>query len=71
MMIVFLTLDIALAVYRQANVTVVANRAADLIGNVYGCGYKEPELAYQSSDDFTNTNIYRYLFGRKIGIKTS
>lgn len=62
--IIFLTLDIALAVYRQANVSITANKAAASIGNIYSFQYKEPFMAYQGEDGFKKYNLYR-SFGRR------
>ncbi len=62
--IIFLTLDIALAVYRQVNVSVTANKVADNIGNIYGSPYKEPDMGYQNKKDFKKLNLYRF-FGKK------
>ena len=62
--IIFLTLDIALAVYRQVNVSIIANKVATSIGNIYGSKYKEPDMAYQNINDFKRPHIYRY-FGKE------
>jgi hypothetical protein len=56
----------ALAVYRQNNVSAVANKTAQSIGSIYGSKYKEPDMAYQNINDFKNLNLYRYVGTKKL-----
>lgn len=59
--LVFLLMNMAVAVYNQQLVTTTASRAASDIAAVYGNSAKDPFYGFMDDDDFENNSPYRYL----------